>query len=180
MTPLILRRGSRAACAPLLSLARYQLQPSGSCGRWAWEVWSVVTSPDTAVPRPQPAAACRERGCCQIVNIQAVTAPAPGLLLSLINYISFSVTFSHAHFSLVRPHFPRVLHTETPPPLPSTQGIIDIDHYPQPQQINCQPVQLFCLHKVETIVLKHILKQMSDDEQMLCVYKMWKVIKRSG
>ena len=92
--------------------------------------WSVVTSPDTAVPRPQPAAACRERGCCQIVNIQGVTAPAPGLLLSLINYISFSVTFSHAHFSLVRPHFPRVLHTETPLPLPSTQGIIDIDHYP--------------------------------------------------
>ena len=92
--------------------------------------WSVVTSPDTAVPRPQPAAACRERGCCQIVNIQAVTAPAPGLLLSLINYISFSVTFSHAHFSLVRPHFPRVLHTETPLPLPSTQGIIDIDLYP--------------------------------------------------
>ena len=119
-----------------------------------------------------------ERG--GVVNIQAVTAPAPGLLLSLINYISFSVTFSHAHFSLVRPHFPRVLHTETPLPLPSTQGIIDIDHYPQPQQINCQPVQLFCLHKVETIVLKHILKQMSDDEQMLCVYKMWKVIKRSG
>ena len=71
-----------------------------------------------------------ERG--GVVNIQAVTAPAPGLLLSLINYISFSVTFSHAHFSLVRPHFPRVLHTETPLPLPSTQGIIDIDHYPQP------------------------------------------------
>ena len=175
MTPLILRRGSRADCAPLLSLARYQLQPSGSCGRWAWEVWSVVTSQQfRARSQQQPV----ERG--GVVNIQAVTAPAPGLLLSLINYISFSVTFSHAHFSLVRPHFPRVLHTETPPPLPSTRGIIDIDHYPQPQQINCQPVQLFCLHKVETIVLKHILKQMSDDEQMLCVFKMWKVIKRSG
>ena len=69
-----------------------------------------------------------ERG--GVVNIQAVTALAPGLLLSLINYISFSVTFSHAHFSLVRPHFPRVLHTETPLPLPSTRGVIDIDHYP--------------------------------------------------
>ena len=124
MTPLILRRGSRAVSAPLLRPG--WSWPGTSCSHlavvgWAWEAWSVVTSSQ------QPAAAGGQRGCCQYSGCHGSGSLVTSYCPLLITF-HFGHLFPRAFLTCAAATLSPVLHTE-----PSQHsGVIDIDHYPQP------------------------------------------------
>ena len=108
MTPLILRRGSRAVSAPLL---RLELEPGLAPAAAIWQLWA---GPGKRGQWSPAASSSREtEGVLAVFMLSRLRLPGH-LLLSLINYISFRSPFPTRISHLCGHTFPCSAHRAFP------------------------------------------------------------------